>query len=85
MIFTLMSDETIEIKMGGIGGIIIAEMERVLCDGLRARGLSSVTVKAVWKGGKPTIEFSGPEEDVRKARQYFEKVNKTGRNKTGRR
>ena len=74
-----MSDETIEIKMGGIGGIIIAEMERVICDGLRARGLSSVTAKAVWKAGKPMIEFSGPEEEVRKAREYVDKVNKTGR------
>jgi hypothetical protein len=68
-----MSDESIELKLDGVGGMIIGAMEQHLRDKLRSHGLSSVSVKAVLKAGKPTIEFSGPEEDVKKARQYLQK------------
>ena len=71
--FAHMSDEPVEIKLDGSGGMVIGAMEQHLRDKLKSRGLSSVTVKAVLKAGKPTIEFSGPEEDVKKARKYLQK------------
>jgi hypothetical protein len=51
--------------------MVIQAMEKHLHDTLRSHGISTVTVKAVRKAGKPTMEFFGPEEDVKKAREYL--------------
>ncbi len=72
-VFSFMSDESVRIELDGIGGVIIGAMEKHLRDKLRSHGITSVEVKSVVKAGKPTIEFSGPEEDVKKARKYLGK------------
>src|ERR1041385_1878958 len=38
---------------------------------LRSRGISTVEITAVMKAGKPTLEFTGPEEHVKKAKEVL--------------
>lgn len=64
-----MSDDSTRRKMGGIGGAIVETIEKNMRDKLRSHGISTVEVGIVPKLEGPCAEFSGPEEDVKKAKK----------------
>lgn len=67
----IMFNVSVKIDKDAIERKVIEAAEKQLREKLRARGLSSVKVKTVRTAGKMSFELSGPEEDVKKAKDLL--------------